>query len=328
VVGSVTIDPNLGSVAINEQSAPMPLDKSFRIRDIRNNPVEYPEPVTIKGIVTQSLDTKSTKTYWYVIKDDWGDEFPVRSTKLHPKNNTRYAITGLVTVDSTTAPTEVFLSEDIRIEEAQLPQQQTQQEQVIEPPPYKVPFWKKTLFLLIVGASIILIILAFVISSLLRKKTAPEERIHHEFEMPIKTESKKEEIKLPEPQEVLEGDTVKIALPPQGTLKMLPGRLLVLSGEQKVREIRFYKTKSEEENEITFGRAAGKPYCHIQLKEMTVSAKHAKLIYAGKKFTIINYSKTNPTRVNDIELEENGMRELKDGDKIQIGEIIFQFFSK
>jgi predicted component of type VI protein secretion system len=60
---------------------------------------------------------------------------------------------------------------------------------------------------------------------------------------------------------------------------------------------------------------------------MTVSAKQAKLIYASGKFTLINYSGTNPTKVNDSELEINGSVDLADGDRIEMGEIVFEFKS-
>jgi hypothetical protein len=138
-----------------------------------------------------------------------------------------------------------------------------------------------------------------------------------------KSEIEKGEI--PEPEEVLEGETVKIAVPPPGTLKILPGKFVVLEGDEKIKEIRFFKEKSSLETEITFGRAAGPNYSHIQFKPMSVSAKHAKLIYAGNKFTLINYSNTNPTRVNGIDLPENGSIELDEGDKIEMGEMVFEF---
>lgn len=336
VTGSVALDAASGAVVIHEQSR-ADLDKSFRVRDIKNNPQEYPDPVTIRGIVTQKIDSRSARTYWYLLKDEWGDIVPVRSTKSHPEINQTFSITGLVTVDAIISPNEVFLSEDIRVKEAPLPgqapppaqpAQQVPSAAVGAEEPKETTFWSRTNILLIAGGAVVLIVFIILLISLMRKKPASDISLHPEFEKLEKPGEKKEELKLPEPQEVLEGDTIKMAMPPQGTLKMLPGRLVVLSGDQKIREIRFYKTKAEEENEITFGRAVGKPYTHIQLKEMTVSAKQAKLLYAGKKFTLISYAKTNPTRVNDMEVEENGMLELADGDKIQMGEVVFQFFSK
>lgn len=168
---------------------------------------------------------------------------------------------------------------------------------------------------LIVAIILVFILLVVILLSVMRRRElAPETGLDEEAKVAI-----------PKPEAVVEGSTIKMAVPPEGTLKLLPGRFIVLSGDDKIREIRFYKTKAQEECEVTFGRASGKPYSHIQLKPMTVSAKHAKLVYAGGKFTLINYSRTNPTKVNGVELPENGSVELKEGDRIEMGEMLFEF---
>lgn len=326
VIGTVIIDPKRNEVGIVEQSI-TEIEKSYKVEDILKNPQEYNnEVVTIKGFVTQLVPGTAKNTAFYLLRDDWGGVLKIRTSKDLPKINEKYIVTGPIGIDLSVTPNEVYLSEEIRKLESEIGTVPTGAPVISEEKPtIAMPtkkWWQRTSSLLLLG--LIVIGLAIVITfffAFARKREEPETI----FEVEKGKALEKEEIRIPEPEQVLEGDTVKMAMPPAGTLKMLPGRLIVLQGDTKVKEIRFYKTKAEDENEITFGRAAGKPYSHIQLKEMTVSAKQAKIIYAGKKFTLINYSKTNPTRVNDIEIEENGMIELKDGDKIQMGEVIFEF---
>lgn len=314
ITASAEFEGVKGEIRLTESSY-VPLEKSYKIKDILNNSYEYlNEVVKITGVAFEYEEARQKNTSFYKLKDDWGDIITVRTSRPAPVINTRYTVTGPVGIDPTAWPPNVYLSEETR-----------ESIDVIPPPPPK-KWYEDIKNLLIAAIVVIFIIMVVVLVRYLRLKEAPE--TVHEFERPRETKEREkapETIKLPEPEQVLEGDTIKMAMPPSGTLKMLPGRLIVLEGDKIVKEIRFYKTKSEEENEITFGRAAGKPYTHIQLKEMTVSARHAKLIYAGKRFTLINYSKTNATRVNDVELEENGMTELKDGDRIQMGEVIFGF---
>lgn len=122
------------------------------------------------------------------------------------------------------------------------------------------------------------------------------------------------------PPTVVEGSTIKFHAPPPGTLKVLPGRFEVV-GDPSVKEIRIFKTKADVEPEVTLGRASGPPYSHIQLKPQTVSSKQCKLMYSNGMYTLINYSSTNPTRVNGEALGSGDSRRLNDGDKIEMGEV-------
>lgn len=299
-------------------------EELYRIEDILRNPQDYVnEVVTIVGFATQFVEGTARTTSFYLLKDDWGGIIKVRTSRPKPDIGVRYSVSGPIGIDTTTTPEEAYLSEEKRIRERILLTEAATSTKPVVITTTKV-WWKKPIYWLIGAISLVTISLIVVLITVVRRKEAPETIA--EFEKP--KEEEKEEVKIPEPEEVLEGDTIKMAMPPSGTLKMLPGRLTVLAGDDKIKEIRFFKTKAEEESEITFGRASGKPYTHIQLKPQSVSAKQAKIIYAGRKFTLINYSKTNPTHVNDVELEENGMMELNDGDKIQMGEVILEFHSQ
>lgn len=105
-----------------------------------------------------------------------------------------------------------------------------------------------------------------------------------------------------------------------GTLTILPGRFLVEEGDRDV-EIRIVRTGQSEREETTIGRDPGHIYRHVQLKAPSVSVRHAKLVCEGRAYSLVNYSRTNPTRVNGEPLPENASRRLVDGDTIEIGEV-------
>jgi len=268
------------------------------------------ERIMIEGFITQWIPDAAQTTEMYFLKDDWGGIIRVRTSMGHPEVGKKFQVIGVVDKDDTTD--DIFISEESRIllDEEGGDNKITFMEWISKNWPY-----------LAAGAGILIIILLVVIILYaLRQRKAMTTDISV---TPTEGEEPGEEE--PEPSEIVEGKTVKMAVPPPGTLKLLPGKFVVLEGDEKIDEIRFYKEKGTTETEITFGRAEKKGYSHIQLKPRTVSAKQAKLIYAGEDFTLINYSKTNPTRVNEEDLSENDSVKLKDGDKIEMGEMIFEF---
>jgi hypothetical protein len=120
--------------------------------------------------------------------------------------------------------------------------------------------------------------------------------------------------------------TLRLERPADGTLQFLPGKLEVVEGRDVGQEIRFVKTAGPEGQTITFGRAEGAQYRHIQLQEHTVSRQHAKMMLDGKTWTLVNMSRTNPVTVNGLPLAAEGAQVgLRDGDRIEMGEVVFRF---
>lgn len=286
--------------------------QDLRIRQVLDNPGEYKdEVVAFVGTATEYIEGDATTTSFYLLKDDWGGIIKVRTSQAKPEVGIRYEVKGVVGLDPVEG--DVYLSEESR-----------RQLSVIPPAPKEDPWYKKNIIYILGGAIVIvLIILALLVKSVLNKKPALDDAPGQEEQENIGNDKAALST-----AEMIEGKTVKIAVPPAGTLKLLPGRFIVTSGDDAVKEIRFYKLKAQDENEITFGRAAGNAFNHVQLKSMTVSAKHAKVIYAGNKYTVINYSGTNPAKINGKELAINGSQELKDGDRLELGEVVFEFRAK
>lgn len=114
------------------------------------------------------------------------------------------------------------------------------------------------------------------------------------------------------------------AAPPPRPLDVLPGRFLVDDGDEQT-ELRIYRTAPGDRVETTIGREPGPPYRHIQLLSASVSGKHAKLVFDKRSYSLINYARANPARVNGEELEENASRRLVDNDRIEIGDVVMTY---
>lgn len=114
-----------------------------------------------------------------------------------------------------------------------------------------------------------------------------------------------------------------------GTLQFLPGRLEVIEGREIGQEIRFVRQPGIELTEVTFGRQDGTPYRHVQLHEPTVSRLHAKMSLEDKNWRLTNLSSTNPASVNSKPLDpDHGSVVLRDGDRVEMGEVVFRFRAK
>lgn len=109
-----------------------------------------------------------------------------------------------------------------------------------------------------------------------------------------------------------------------GPLQLLPGRLEVVEGDGQGRDIRFMRAWGEPP-EVTFGRARGPAHRHVQLAAPTVSRNHARMELDGERWKIVNLSATNPVVINGEELLPHTARLLDEGDRIEMGEVIFRY---
>ena len=144
----------------------------------------------------------------------------------------------------------------------------------------------------------------------------------------------------------VDGESVRYWRPADGTLQFLPGRLEVIAGRDAGQEIRFVRTPGPDGTQVTFGRAEGAPYRHVQLREPTVSRTHARMTLdvatAGSdgvegranvaRWRLENLSATNPVVVNGRPLGADEGTEcsvvLEEGDRIEMGEVVFRFHTK
>lgn len=145
--------------------------------------------------------------------------------------------------------------------------------------------------------------------------------------------------------EPVDGQTVRYWRVADGTLQFLPGRLVIAAGRDAGHEIRFVRTAGPDGTLVTFGRAEGAPYRHVQLREPTVSRLHARMELeqrvassagtrgmTGGRWRLDNLSSTNPVVVNGKPLESPDASTasvmLSDGDRIEMGEVAFIFHAR
>lgn len=114
-----------------------------------------------------------------------------------------------------------------------------------------------------------------------------------------------------------------------GTLEFLPGRLEVVGGSDLGQEIHFVRPRDQDVPLITFGRSDGPPHRHIQLLDGTVSRRHARMSFNNDRWLLTNLSRTNPVQVNGAALPNAGPAvTLTDGDRIEMGAVVFVFREK
>jgi len=130
------------------------------------------------------------------------------------------------------------------------------------------------------------------------------------------------------PGAMIEAHQFRFSTPVEGTLQFLPGRLEISSGLDTGREIRFVRVPGPNGTEVTFGRNAGPLYRHIQLRDQTVSREHARLVFSDGNWTLTNLSKTNPVAHNGRILQLAEVQPLGDGDRLEMGEVVFNFRSR
>ena len=122
--------------------------------------------------------------------------------------------------------------------------------------------------------------------------------------------------------------TVRFFRPTDDAVQLLPGRLEVIAGEARHKEIRFVRVPGEK-TEVVLGREPGNSPRHIALQSSTVSRQHARLAYANGSWVVANLSQTNPVVVNDERLANgDGERPLADGDRLELGEVVLRFHAR
>jgi hypothetical protein len=130
------------------------------------------------------------------------------------------------------------------------------------------------------------------------------------------------------PGAMVEGERLRYSVPVEGTLQFLPGRLEIAAGRDAGREIRFVRVPGPDGTEVTFGRSEGELYRHIQLRDQTVSRAHARMRLLDTTWHLLNLSQTNPVVHNGYALPGGEERALADGDRIEMGEVLFTFRSR
>lgn len=130
---------------------------------------------------------------------------------------------------------------------------------------------------------------------------------------------------------LVSGSQVRFFRAEEGTLEFLPGRLEIVGGDDVGQEIHFARQVGDEDVTVTFGRSEGPPLRHVQLLDPTVSRQHARLTYAGQRWHLTNLSATNAVVLNGAPVPDHGAGggiTLQDGDRLEMGAVVFVFHAR
>jgi hypothetical protein len=325
-----------------------------RVSVIKSNPTTFlNERVRIDGFVTQFVDAGSKSTSFFYLKDDWGAVIKVRTSKEAPSVGKRYSIEGPVGLDPRTK--DLYVSEESRIElvkpvesvihlnDAKVvspPKTESSDDTAANVPPKATGTQtvtatqaaksatttdapkpdNLTIYLLIAATAVIVLAIAIFLMLRARRDEMPT------ADYGISTARMEA---APPPEQIIEGRTIKLHAPPPNTVKLLPGWFDVVGGDDVVKQIRFYSLGGERGAETTFGRAAGRPYAHIQLKAPTVSSRQAKVAFDNGAAQLTNLAspESNPTKLNGREMGMNESVPLSESDRVEMGEVSLLFHS-
>lgn len=295
-----------------------------RASDLRSNPGPFLRTsVAVEGFVTQYVDAGGAQAAFFYVKDDWGGLIRVQTKDTPPGVGRRYRVRGRLTLD--TELKDPFLVEESRVELGLAAPDSTERGNETAPATGRAATSSlastasRALPWVLGGLAIVAV---GVVASRRRAPTRGAEAVHA---IPGAAPAAPPHA-LGASDRIVEGRTMRIHLPPEHTVKILPGWLEVIS-DDTVKQILFYKTRNQSVPTITFGRAPGEPYSHVQLKPMTVSARQAQIVFSvdGPRLTNLATADSNPTKVNDRELGVGESCALRGGDEIAMGEVHFRF---
>jgi hypothetical protein len=351
--------PQANQQETNQQQAEQPTN---RVQDIQNSPGEFEdEVVEIRGFVTEYKEDDVETTRFYYLKDRYGDIIMVRTTGGLPTVGERYRVSGPVSIDP--EMNRPYVSEESRAQlsgvatggagsDGDATQGAGSEASGGDGTAGGDGTSVQTLLFVAIGVVVLLLfgLLIYVLyqrrqaqvatqgGSSLSADTPPPSGGQNGGQQASGQQASGQQAGGsgaasqassggPEPEEVVQDETVKMHVPPEGTLKFL-GSLEVVVGLDDVDRIPLHRPPGQDgkEAEITIGRASGPPYEHIELKPRTVSSKQAKLVHDGD-CKVVNYAskESNPTRVNGEPMDLNDSVEIEDGDVLTMGEVKLRY---
>jgi len=281
------------------------------ITSINDNPGNYVnENVVIEGLVTQYVPGTSNTVAYYILRDDLGSEIQVNTTIGPPNTNEKYRVTGVVYHENR----RLFVSESTRESLA-------------------TPF---LLYFLIGGAVILLIVILFIVFS----KNRPAE-IRSQQPSPASAPASSPEPVSPADPSINDffetgGENTIVIDREYMTMKALPGKLVVLNGEQADKKLNLFGASTPDGIMITIGRNSpdwkkhlrpGREHAHIRIEDSTktVSRLQAEFIYSNGKMKIKNLAQANPTQIDGNELAVGQAAELENGSIIEAGNVKLKY---
>ena len=314
--------------------------KITKIEDIKENLAQFnTERVVVVGVVRNFIVDQSNSLAYYELEGKYGDIIRVRAnSEKEPKKLIYYVVEGIVYIQS--ADNKPFIHEESRIECIAIVEvKDTSDKQVEDEEPGPQTSWiEENLIIVIIGISILILIIIVVIVVLGQGKKKQKAEEEHRTQLESQKRKKEDERRAneqreasqPKPEPDDDFKTIKIFIDDPKTMKFIPGKLEIISGDDKGRTFLISGYPTPEGSVVTIGREnviGDRRSAHIQLDKrfQTVSRKQAELIYKSGKLFARNVSDTNPTQVDGSELKVGQMAEVKPGSIIRTGELEFKY---
>lgn len=287
---------------------------AVRVEEIRLSPEAHVNEIrTLEGVVERLVGRSGDAEPAFYLEDDYGHQILVIPFAETPARGERVSVTGVVSLDAMGDPViTVFEEEGVR-QGAPEPSVGPAAGEARTPVASGRDWIRWLLVVLVVGA------IAVVGRSVLR-------RYQDDGERPLVTGRKDVDFATsalwPESEQTFEGRTLRFQRP-DPTVRLMSARLEIVGGGDAGEEIRFVEQPGQPV-QMMFGRAPGDAHPAVQLKQKTVSRTHAVVRHRHGEWLLENLSMTNPTVLNG---EVLGAKErlLTDGDRIEMGEVVFVF---
>lgn len=288
-------------------AAPLLGQIETEISNINSNPANFVnENVIIEGLVTQFVPSTSTTVAYYVLRDEFGSEIQVNTTIGPPNTNEKYRVTGVVYHENR----NIFVSETSR--------------ESLETP---------LLLYFIIGASLLLlVVILFLLFSKNQPAPAPAPSPS------LKSQPQADPSASSSEDEFFQagGENTIVIEREYMTMKALPGKLVILTGDQADKKLSLFGANTPDGTVITIGRNSpdwkkqlkkGRENAHIRIEDSTntVSRLQAELIYANGEMKLKNLAKANPTLVDANELGVGEKIVLNNGSIIQAGNVKMRY---
>ena len=292
--------------------------------------IYYTAYIETEGFIIHYKPETSTSTSYYLLMGEYGDTLKVNTAEEKPEINQKYRVNGILYKERIIKNGKViyrpFLSEKSKICLT-----------CPTPPPgpniVEGQGFDSRIYYIIGGAAGLLLIGLFAFVKIRNKNNHQptnweSENLTTDYSQIPKTQEVPPPYNPPYPDE--EFKTIKIDTTPSKTMRLIPGRLEIINGEDKGKTFLIQGYPTKEGSIVTIGRevvSGERKHSHIQIDQhyQTVSRKQAEIIYYDKKLYLRNLSETNITEVDGHELGLGEKVELKPNSIIKMGEIEFQY---
>jgi hypothetical protein len=261
--------------------------------------------VQVSGLVTSYVPGGTGASY-YVLRGDHGWQLKVHTSERAPEIDRKYQVTGILYMDY--AANESFISEQSRSEVAETGAgSQTQRSSGTRSSQDPV---------ILALTAFILVLVVLLAATLVKRNKS----------VGVRTSGTSSE---PRGETKPAGQAFKmVKVPPSNsrTMKLIPGELVITSGEDGGRSFKIAGYPTPEGEVVTIGRGpveGERSYAHIQLdgRFSTVSRRQAEFVFRAGILHLRNLSETNFTQIDGRELAVNQEAEVRPGSLIRCGDL-------